>query len=265
MKIFVVIAVLTLFGIISCASINNHSDDDNLSIAVVPSPGHVKALLDEISEIILQDNSFMGPLARSLLRSIDTQCVFDFYKTSNMTHQLPSSPISENIPPTLVKFVMASMLCSSKLKAFEDFQFEFVMSFGVLLKAFIDDPEFETFSDMLTCTNKYGVDKKYLDPNAYKFNYEVKPEKMSLCNDWIEMAQSALYMYMSQLEIITGEKCLEYLGEKTEASLLKTIMLIQVDLSEAQKLLERENSFEDTRDVVKAVTTCMRDIAATLE
>lgn len=265
MKVIVVIAVLALCGTISCASIINRSDDDDSSIAVVPSPSQVKALLDEISEIIPEVNLLVGPLTRSLLRSIDTQCVFDFYETNNMTGQLPLSPLHENIPPTLMKFVLASMLCSSKLRAIEDFQFELMMSFRLLVRAFIDDPEFELVSDMLTCANKYGVDNKYLDPKAYKFNYEVEPGKLSLCNDWAGMALSALRMSMSQAGSFTGDKCLEYLDDKTVASLIKTIMLLQVDLSEAQKSLERQNAFEDTREAVGAVITCMRDVSDMLE
>lgn len=200
-----------------------------------------------------------------VLKKIDKDCILSEFKKHNFVQQIPSArqnltnPHVKNEAMSEFVFMFFAGMCYKKLDVFLDFTFANLMTFNILLKAFIDEPEFKTNADNLRCASSYAVSHDILDPKVYNFNFEVSEDSKEECeNSKVETRKSIDEAFAGFFEQVVhdNKECYQKLFGKVEIFVLKTVLLVQVDLSEAEKLLEKTSFIADFHARIEDFISC---------
>jgi hypothetical protein len=80
--------------------------------------------------------------------------------------------------------------CSSLANVILEFAFENLMTFNILINAFIDEPLLKNYSNILTCANKYAVDNNnFLSETVHGYNLKLADENDEKCKEMTETAK----------------------------------------------------------------------------
>jgi hypothetical protein len=189
-------------------------------------------------------------LERFFYPSFDRKCILDRYKEKNITEILIADDRSHVI------FLSVATTCSSKLDLLLETVFDLVMSLHPLVKAFIDDSQFDEYLQMLICANRHAVESNILDSSVYDFKHEVSPQNQGECNDLIDLTNDLISDSRLKIRKETERPCSIRIASTVEKILIKNVLLVQVELTEQHKNQERSTFVMQTRQVLQDILTC---------
>lgn len=209
-----------------------------------------------------------------LVKSIDQECIFEKYKKFDMFEELMTEDeavvkIKETLQdPTketrFIRFAVIGVTCSSKITPVLKFIFDTLAATAELAYAFREDPPLNEYYEQLRCYSHYAIDHNIIEPARHS-NFTpaaLVNQTQEECNQAIEQ-----YIFMASM-IIDSEKpadpieaahreCIanELLG--LAKKLLFTVnVLLQVDMPESEKAVERKLFIDDFNNTVEKIVFC---------
>jgi hypothetical protein len=179
-------------------------------------------------------------LERLFYPTFDRMCILDRYKEKNIIERISS----------------VAFTCSSKTDLLLETLFDVVMSLHPLIKAYIDDSQYDKYLQMLICANSHAIDMNILDPSVYDFKHEVSAENQDECNDLIDLKNEWISKMRVDIRKQTKRPCSIRIASAVEKILIKIVLLVQVELTEQQKNQERSTFVMQTRQVLQDILTC---------
>lgn len=160
-------------------------------------------------------------------------------------------------------YVSVGSLCSNKVRAVEEFVFDFIMSFGHLVRAFMNEPLLQKEFFFLRCANKYAVEKKIWDISKYPINMKLSEEEMDKC----ESTTAATVAFLKEAKLDSEEdmdECEQKIAERLAPLVLKLALLTQVELSAEAKEVEKQNFITEENEVSEEAISCVFKLIKTV-
>lgn len=238
------------------------------------SPQHGSEITEtpEITENTPMDDvitllKFINDNERKMLwvvNMVDKQCVVDKYSDLKLLAYIPSETnkidlkkITSERNLSTMMFTLVIVMCNRRFDAFMDYAFENLMTTHILYNAMKDEPEFKTYSDMITCANYHAETKNMTDVNTYNLNFKIDDQKQ--CDEWIAQAKTfKKYVtddyYKNEEGFDVG--CVDTVADSLEELLLKQILLMQVELPTEQKKEKRIHFKESFSTILDSFLVC---------
>lgn len=205
-----------------------------------------------------------------VIDSVDKNCIRDHFKENNMTsilvegqgekldeayelfrtHRLNSKEVFFSFHSTLA-------LCSSKLDNFLEFVFDNLITYHTLYKAFINELELNNYTSYIYCINKFAVDSKIIEETIYDTKLKLGDNKDELCLETTLIIHATFSKMKIELRKDLERICSINNFDEIIRYLLKTFILIQVDLTWEQQKHERENFIKNTREILNNINECL--------
>jgi hypothetical protein len=150
-------------------------------------------------------------------------------------------------------------LCLEDVNVLAEFLFDNTMTFNILYRAFITEPEFKEYADRVHCANKYALDHKVFEANEYPFNVEINNA------DQCEKEKSFIREVINEVvftKLLThgrfkeNKQCYENVLSKLETFVLRFVLLIQFELNEAQHNSEEAHFVKEFHAITDAFAEC---------
>lgn len=191
---------------------------------------------------------------------VDPECMFNKYKQYNLQAKIP-----ENIKVTadlieihdvdMLIFSDIVILCSLNNQPILEYTFEYLMTYQVLLKSYYRDSEYPTYD--LFCFAEYANENGFFKGLNDKFITKLTKNEDMNCEDYITEPNKELHdIFHSDRSFNPTEDCLEVLPG-IENFILRTYLLLHVDLKHYQRQVERKQFVEDMRVFMKNLLLCM--------
>lgn len=202
-------------------------------------------------------------------RSFDPKCMSDNQKLHHfdakyieLANKLDHLTDSEKIEIAFIHLSTA-VRCAKKIKPINEFLFDFVMSFGHLVRAFKDEPELADIKKYLRCANNYVVTKKFWDNVKYPIDYEfINDEEKTECEALKTMLHDAINDTGDLPEEI-GHFVSDCLKKSTQDSIdyaVKFLLLLQVDLTPEQRDHEFDSFFNGNIKMFDDQVSCAYEL-----
>lgn len=195
---------------------------------------------DLSDEDLLESKHIFAPFLEIFERSIDVECAAEKVKVygleeelANLTHQ--HKPLDKHGHWQLAFILLeAGLPCSSKTRPVTNFAFDFVMSFGHVVRAFKDEPEMMGYAMLLKCANNYAVKENLIDTNEYSIDHDLKSSEEEMCT----VLQMRVIEAMNKGNVgdVFDMKCKG--PQRAVNSMLRTALLTQIELSPEQRKVE---------------------------
>lgn len=262
MKLFLLIVIAFAVGI-SCAP--QQSDTESATAA---EEKQVDDLLNEIQEYYRSRAYRQKDIEKFLFGEIDSfdrKCIVNEYKRLDMLSQIPNSlgldePMDEDSVKKIVSFVVTTFGCYKRFNVLVEYVFEMVTTQGILLRAFIDDPELADVKKYVTCANHYAHTNNFWKPEDYSLQYEPASEDLERCEELIEMVEKAWKKTTKSFfrDVVTESdlECYSQFFRNLKKFLVKYPLLIQVELTDAQHDEEFLHFKKDFRGFFKKYARC---------
>lgn len=253
--------ISSVFG----ASQDNSSSENDIE----PNLNIWRTMIAENLEIFEALSDDYG-LTKTILKSIDQNCMLEKYQKHNLISDLSDAALdldwigSENktIDPFIV-FANIALSCSSKLDSVLKFAFSLAFSFSELFDGFLEGEPFNKIVDELACFNNHAVKMEYLDPTVYPRLLDLpKSITEDECAKLVEDNRHGIYeiiKWSSEYIVSDHRRCLKNeIVEAAEKLFSKYILLIPLGLTDKQKFIEKKNFVKDTREVLEKLLVCNR-------
>jgi len=195
-------------------------------------------------------NHQLSPVVAVIAKSFDEECMLEKYKEHNFAELVPTDEMMAvgGLRPiaAMSAFIDVALLCNNKTDALLKFMFENYMSHEVLFKAFIGEPEFKHYADVLKCANKHAIEMKLLDPSMFDIDVEMTEEK---CKEMIVTSNAQLIQSVEK----QTQKNITAIAFEVEEFALKYGLLIQVELTQEQKIEERAKFVMDAHKILEDI------------
>ena len=199
-------------------------------------------------------------LMKDILDGIDRKCIFNQYKKYNFEDQVFSKENErmKNSEVSKIAVIIFATQCDTSVDALLEYFFENFMTFRILYKAFADEPEIKDYIDRVRCLSAYAVNHKIVDTTTYTFKTEV--DNSERCEAEKQMIRGLADEFISdtitQLEAGDSQDCLQKSMTTAENYILRNALLIQIDLTDEQKVTERQNFVKDMHKLLEDVIHC---------
>ena len=270
------ILFVTLVAAINCAP---QPETDNVQVAQIndeQAANYINLIINRLEKDASSSESVDNQIVKFVIHGIDKKCVLSHYKKYNavnlaselnklMEEDEQRDVNEEKTPEEKAKAhfpVLAALLfgipCNKNFDAYLEYFFENIMTFQVLYKAFADEPEFKEYIDYVTCANAYAIDHKYIDSHEHTYITEVA--NTEVCESNKEMAKQivdgTVEEVLSSFKVTTNKECYKKALLKIESFVLHYVLLIQVELTDVQRIQERTNFIKDFHDIVDGIAHC---------
>lgn len=205
------------------------------------------------------------------MRSIDTKCMREtqeLHKFKDIYIEL-ANKISDWKSLTEIQKnefisiqVLTSFRCSNKLKPISRFIFDFVQSFGPIVRAFVNETELVEYKNELKCANNYAVKKKLWDIVKYPVEYELNVNELAKCDAEITQFKAEIQRITFN-HLNTNKECMKQAVEDTIDSLLKVVLLMQVEMTSEQRNQEVERFHGGIIELYDRRVTCAHNFITT--
>lgn len=194
-------------------------------------------------------------------RSIFPSCVEKKLADFNMTEQF--NTFIKNIDSLHhfdemkfgLMYFATGILCSDKVRPIQEFFFDMIMSFGHLVRAFMDEPELKEYFFFLRCANSYVIRKNYWDNNEYPINSQLNEHERNYCQILSDRVEETLF---GHFKVSSDESdCLDNIMEKTIPFEMRKLLLAQVELSPQKLNAEKEKIFEKKSQLREQDMKCL--------
>lgn len=266
--------ICTIYALL-CLGVSATPAEDEARLKIKGSFKVAEAIIDKVFTQIHSDLPDHWLLAlRPLVKSIDLECVFEKYKKFDMFDELLTEEelvvkIQEAMQdPTkdkrLARLAVIGVTCSSKITPILKLIFDILAATAELAFTFREDPPFNVYYEQLRCYDHYAIGHNIVDP-AQHSNY--KPT--ALVNQTQDECYQEIEQYIFQVSMIIDSErssdpieaahrdCIanELLGFAKK--LLFTInVLLQSEVPENEKALERKLFFDDFNNAVEKIVCC---------
>lgn len=191
-------------------------------------------------------------------RSMDMECVVDEIrekgfeqKLADLTQQNVVLSEHEELQLALI-MVKSGMPCSSKARPITSFMFDFVMSFGHIVRTFKDEPEYAEQNFMLRCANDFAIKRELIDQQEYDLDRQMwNPTEQQKCADFEITALLNLINNFPAVGTCMGKQI-----KKHSDAIMRTLLLTQVELTAEQKSRELNLFHESMMEILDDDATC---------
>lgn len=240
-----VFLVIALFGVAFCApSDPAHSDAEAIEAigSVIHDMTHPLR-----SKFRIKDH-WKGYVMKAI-EHINKECILENYKKHDSVAKIPTETYLNSVDDkagqlSRLAFIGAMVPCYRKDNAILEYVFENLMTHHILVKAFIDEPAFKSYAEILNCLSKNSADLKIWNPSDYHFTLK-EVHDQEKCQEIVDqgkafIAQGAEQFYSNNVADYNKD-CFKDLAVSLKNYVLKYFLLIQVDFAEGQKAQEREH------------------------
>ena len=222
-------------------------------------------LTDDEAISLINDNMFAGEeekykdneFAKFIVNKINQTCVLNHLKKHNAVEQI-LRPSHEAEDSSRLLILLLSTMCLKNLDALLDYTFENYMTFNILYRAFIDEPELKEYSDNFKCFNAYAIEHKIFDAQMYKLNTDVI--EVELCEKRKEIVRENIdHLFIGKFFKsfnFKNIKCFQEVVPRVENSILRSILLIQTELTASQRILEKSKFIETVHSLTESLSIC---------
>jgi hypothetical protein len=201
---------------------------------------------------------------------VDKKCVRDKYDFHNLTQTLERDALPEDIcespmilkysrfqtPTVLLSFNSLVVQCFSKLDSVLEFMFENLMSYHNVYKSFVKEPALRNYTSYIWCANKYAVDHHIIDETIHGSKLKLDGFDDDFCQDTTVLVETALLTNKLGYREKLGLFCSVKVVDDIVRHFIRTILLVQVDMSFADKKAEREGFVKTTRKLLEDIVDC---------
>lgn len=188
--------------------------------------------------------------------SVDKTCMLNKYKDRNITDKLMSDSFV-NDGATQFIFYDTAIICSTHADALAESAFNVIMSPHILVQALINDSKYSKYTDMLTCANGYAVENNILDASVYDINHQVLEKNQEACDDLLEEKNQFTLTLATKVREAFERPCVLRVYQELEKLLIRTVLLVQVELSEEQKQNEKLDFIKKLRKLLDNFLVCL--------
>jgi hypothetical protein len=257
---FTLFYLLAVMAVVFSAPSSEETDDMNV-IVNLSDNDFMQRITENIEMARGKARQGSGKAFVSILaNSLDKKCMLNQYLKHNITDMIPRKDMMqvEGFERELsqIVFMDAAVMCSSKLYALLDYTFENLMTHRILVEAFIEDPEMKEYKEMLTCANNYAVKNGIMDPQVYDLKHELTSEMDELCEDYVEQAKYTILSFKMMVREEFNRSCSAKIVSKMEKLVLKNMLLLQVDLADDQKRMEKKMFVKNVRQILEDIMKC---------
>jgi hypothetical protein len=246
MKLYIFLFCLTVTGILSAPS----SDELETNLTETKISDFIDFLKNETRR------GDKKTLFLTLINSVDKKCMLMQYQNFGLLEKIPESPYERLDDFKMIVAADIAAMCSSKGYDILDFFFENIWTHKILLKAFINEPEMKKYKDMMTCANNYAVNNNIIDPTMYPIKHEVNEELMDKCDEFVTIANEHVSYVKMALREKTQRICSVKMVDDVEKFVLKNMLMLQVDVTEAQKNSLKKAFIKDFRQIMEKILKC---------
>lgn len=212
-------------------------------------------------------------LMRTLMNSIDLECVFQEYKKHDFLDDLVGGvEIMEKISELhstskkdqkLLRLAAIGITCSCKIEPILKFAFDSLVVAAELAQAFRDDPPVDEVYSNFICYSNYVINHGLVNANGYE--NVIRP----LVNQTQEECDQKVVKIMNTFPVLRKDErssdLIEAANEECMSSelmayvykmLFKANVLMQVELSDSEKSLERKGFINGFHSFVKKFVFC---------
>lgn len=270
MKSFLIILIAFTIGI------NSAPQESETGTETLSDEQKIENVLNEIRDAMETDiqretrrndfrrtfNSFTFEWSSQQLNAVDRKCMLQEYQRLDIVDRIPSSyrQLQRGDTDVLFSFMAAGLNCYDKFNIFVEYGFEMLMTQGILVRAFIDDPEMGTIKKYLTCANYYAHKNEFWNPEDYSLEYQLDGEVKDACEETIELMEAAWKKHNKSFfrhEVQESNvECYSQVFRAIKKILVKYPLLVQVDLTAEQHDEEFVNLKRDVRGVIKRFNRC---------
>lgn len=270
MKLF----ICTIYALL-CLGVYATPAEDEARLKIKGSFKVAEAIVEEVLGDLhskLPDHWLLA--VRPLVKSIDQECVFEKYKNFDMFDELLTEEevvvkIQETIKdPTkekrITRLAVIGVTCSSKITPILKFIFDNLAATAELAYAFREDPPLNEYYEQLRCYGHYAIGHNIVDPAQHS---DFKPT--ALVNQTQDECYQTIEQYIFMVSMIIDSErspdaieaahreCIanELLGFAKK--LLFTInVLLQEEVPESEKAVERKLFFNDFNNAIEKIVFC---------
>lgn len=273
---FKILVLFTVITAIACNVIDisanevEHAADRDLENAYKNSTDF---LIKVIPNDLAQEHPIVMNIIKMFERSIDLKCKTKTLKTYKFDEKYvdymkrldQTTPASE-IRELAFMDIITSYKCSNKLRLTDNFVFDLMMSFGHLYRAFKDEPELSLFVKFaVKCANNYVVNQKLWDLEKYPIDYELDELDSVECQGtktFVEqlMGNDVEDENFTELKDLLSADCWKESRQYSFDLVLRTILLVQINLTAEQRQHESDKFFKLNMDKFDEQAICMHDI-----
>lgn len=277
MKSLMIIVGFLLIRVYSAPALEEKDKNDKLVVisdetALTQIDKAIKHLLKSFG--LSKEEIFMS----IFLQSANQTCMRDEYKSHNSYNLLDnideeensggsnssnSKTNSETEVQVIQVFINILILCSPKTDPLLKFVFENFMTFNIFFKAFGNEFLMEEPGlNELACINKYAVDNKMVNETVYDYKLKLvgkNDRSRDYCDEMTEGYK--LFSSKFKLRVSRGSerKCIFKVLNHAEKVIIRTLLMVQFDLSIEQKNAESEYFIKEVREVLEEALTCFTD------
>lgn len=289
MKLLVIAASFFLVALcVNAAPTIEEIDDDVARLRVKNTLETVEAILVENEDP--DDDDMKDKYVKSLIKTVDRECIFTQYKKYHYTHDLLDDSVLKNkledfadtYDIGLIRFGIVSASCSNKIDPILRFIFEILFSVGELADAFRYDPPFNLgdiklffqscivdtcFSfcsafDDVNCYTNYAIAHGLVDDKEYNFlNKTLVNQTVEECHKEVDATMMEIKMMMSMFEEGPLDKhaveCVDnQLYEMIKKLVFKYSLLFSAEVTPMQKAQEKLNFVKDIKTTIEKIAFC---------
>lgn len=226
------------------------SDSDNIAIQ------KISKIFSELQSLIDMHSGPSKLFESVLLRSVNQTCLLDRYKKHGMVQKIPDLAAPKK-PLDIMVLIIFAKTCSSKTDYLIQYLFEAFMSYRFVLEAFIHEPEFKEFAEMMLCANIYAVNNKYIDPNVYKINNTLPANQEESCKIMVEKTEMEIEFIEKKYQQLFPKECTKQLVEDIKNIVFKFGLLVQIELNGEQEKELRVKFIQELRDDEDKIVSCV--------
>jgi hypothetical protein len=197
-------------------------------------------------------------LAELALASLDKECMYQKYKEQHLLRWINLEYVESHKLEKQMAEVMfgIGLQCSNKVDVLAEFLFENFMTFHIIYKSFVDEPAVRNYTRYIECANKYAVEQHFLDETVYGNKVKFSEESSDLCDEFNAIYTAASSVGKLGLRQEVRRACAIGIMNHIEKALVRTILMLQFDLTFDQKKEEREHFVKEVHEIIRKVAPC---------
>lgn len=191
-------------------------------------------------------------------KAADENCMLNKYKTKNLTSHIPTGELVKTgmNQSTEVMFFNIGLICSTKTDSVLKTIFDVAMSLHSLLKSVIEDSKYHEYVHILHCANNHAVETNILNTSIYNFDHNVKENFEEFCDDFVEEKNLLVSRLRSEIRSESKRPCSMKVVADIEKIVIKTVLLIQIEMTDDQRNQERMSFMKTARKILENALSC---------
>lgn len=263
------ISTLAFFLLQAFANPIAEEDDARLKIKAAYAIG--EKIIEAAIPVIR--NKQTGQFLRTLTKSIDLECVFLTYKKhdllddlmeeAELMQKIDEMQTSGTKDKQLMRLAAIAITCSTKIDPILKYIFDSVAATAELAHAFREDPPVDEIYEKFICYYNYAIDHGLGNAGSHgNLSHPLLNQTQEECNNEVEgiinMVTTRIKAVKSSDPIIAvADECFnDELIAYAHNLLFKASILLQAELSDNQKALERKSFVSDFHSSFEKIVFC---------